>query len=166
MVNGGRMMADEAGRGFKVRALGEIAIRCADLETMVAFYRNIIGLDHLFGYHQDGIVFFKIAEGFGGHTSVLALFRPDAGRPELHPQSTEPPLTGARSSLHHLALSLPFAEQDAVMGWYEQNGIDYRVQIFDWIGWRGIFTTDPEGNTVELAAYDPSLLARGGAGEG
>lgn len=146
-------------RGFKVRALGEIAIRCADLEVMTAFYRDIIGLDVLSDDRPGGIVFFKIAEGFGGHTSVLALFRPDAGRPDLHPQSSEAPITGARSSLHHLALSLPIAEQDAVMRWYEQNGIDYQVQIFDWIGWRGIFATDPEGNTVELVAFDRSLQA-------
>lgn len=152
------MMADAAKRGFEVRALGEIAIRCADLEKMTAFYRDIIGLDHLDGDHRDGIVFFKIAESFGGHTAVLALFRHDAGRRELHPQGTEPPLTGARSSLHHLALSLPYAEQEAVMRWYEQNGIEYRVQIFDWIGWRGIFAIDPEGNTFELVAHDPSLL--------
>jgi catechol 2,3-dioxygenase-like lactoylglutathione lyase family enzyme len=160
------MTAETNERGFKVRALGEIAIRCGDLESMVTFYRDIIGLDHLSGDHRDGIVFFKIAEGFGGHTAVLALFRPDAGRPELHRQSTKAPFTGARSSLHHLALSLPFAEQDAVMRWYDRQGIDYRVQIFDWIGWRGIFTEDPEGNTVELVAYDPSLLAKSEAERG
>ena len=151
-------MTEAAKRGFQVRALGEIAIRCADLDGMAAFHREIIGLEHLSGGHRDGIVFFKIAEGFGGHTSVLAFFRPDAGRPELHPQGTEPPVTGAGSSFHHLAFSLPFAEQEAVMRWFERNGIDYRVQIFDWIDWHGIFTMDPEGNTVELVAYDVSLL--------
>ncbi|MEZ5934869.1 MAG: VOC family protein [Alphaproteobacteria bacterium] len=153
------MTADATERGFRARALGEIAIRCADLEAMAAFYRDIIGLDHLSGDHRDGIIFFKIAEGFGGHTAVLALFHHQAGRRELHPQSAEAPLAGARSSLHHLALSLPFAEQEAVMRWYERHGIAYREQIFDWIGWRGIFATDPEGNTVELVAYDRSLLA-------
>lgn len=155
------MMADAAKRGFQVRALGEIAIRCADLDDMAAFYRDIIGLEHLGGDHRDGIIFFKIAEGFGGHTAILALFHYDAGRRELHARSQEPPATGAGSSLHHLALSLPFAEQEAVMRWFDRQGVDYRVQIFDWIGWRGIFTEDPEGNTVELVAYDPSLLKDG-----
>lgn len=146
-------------RGFNVRALGEIAIRCDDIKRMAEFYEHIIGLEHLSGDHRSGIVFFKIAESFGGHTSVLALFRADAGRADIHPTSTEPPYTGERSSLHHLALSLPFSEQDAVMRWYEENGIQYKVQVFSWIGWRGIFTTDPEGNTVELVAYDKSLLS-------
>jgi len=151
-------MTAEATRGFKVRALGEIAIRCSDMRAMVAFYRDIVGLEVLSGDHSEGIVFFKVADGFDGHTSVLALFRPDMGRPEIHPLSTDKPITGARSSLHHLALSLPFSEQEAVMHWYDKNNIEYQVQIFAWIGWRGIFTKDPEGNTVELVSSDPSLL--------
>ena len=144
-------------KGFRPRALGEIAIRCADIAAMADFYENVIGLERFSGDHRSGIIFFKIAEGFGGHTSVLALFRHDAGRPELHPNADEPPETGARSSLHHIALSLPFAEQAAVMAWYDRIGQPYRVQEFGWIGWRGIFTNDPEGNTVELVAYDASL---------
>lgn len=145
-------------RPFQVRALGEIAIRCADMDAMVAFYRDIIGLEVLSGGHRADITFFKIAEGIGGHTSVLALFRHDAGREDLHPRSAEAPITGGGSSLHHIALSLSFAEQEAAMVWYDENGIDYTVQRFGWIGWRGIFTRDPEGNTVELVAYDTSML--------
>lgn len=146
-------------RNFKVRALGEVAIRCADMEAMVAFYRDIIGLELLTGGHRDSITFFKIAEGFDGHTSVLALFKNDAGNPAMHEQSDQSPYTGAQSSLHHLALSLPFDEQQAVMDWYDANGIDYHVEEFGWIGWRGIFAKDPEGNTVELVAHDQSMLA-------
>jgi catechol-2,3-dioxygenase len=135
-----------AARGFKVRALGEIAIRCADLAGMTAFYRDVIGLEILAGDHRDGIVFFRISEGFAGHTAVLALFRDAAGQGG-----------GPASSLHHLALSLPRGEQDAVLRWYEARGQDFHVREFPWIGWRGIFTTDPEGNTVELVAHDPAL---------
>ena len=64
----------------------------------------------------------------------------------------------ARSSLHHLALSLPRAEQDAAQAWLEGQGIACRVEAFAWVGWRGLFLQDPDGNTVELVAYDPSLL--------
>lgn len=147
-------------RNFKVQALGEIAILCTDMEAMVSFYKDIIGLELLTGGHRDSISFFKIAEGFGGHTSVLALFRNDAGNPAMHEQSDQSPITGARSSLHHLALSLPFDEQQAVMDWYDANGIIYHVEEFGWIGWRGIFAKDPEGNTVELVAHDKSMLAK------
>ena len=146
-------------RGFQVRALGEIAIRCADMDAMVRFYEEVIGLDRLSGGHGEDVTFFRIAEGVAGHTSVLALFRNAAvtSRPGLHPHSDAAPETGARSSLHHIALSLPAAEQAAVMAWYDRIGQPYRVETFGWIGWRGIFTQDPEGNTVEIVAYDAAF---------
>ncbi len=144
-------------RGFRPRALGEIAIRCADVPAMARFYEDVIGLERLSGNHDDAIMFFKIADGFAGHTAVLALFRHDVGKQELNATDDEKPETGARSSLHHIALSLPFEEQAAVMAWYDRIGQPYRFEKFGWIGWQGIFTTDPEGNTVELVAYDASL---------
>lgn len=146
-----------ANRQFRVRALGEIAIHCTNMEKMVAFYRDVIGLELLSGGHRETITFFKIADGFAGHTSVLALFHHSAGNPAMHEQSQQAPLTGASSSLHHIALSLPFEEQQAVMDWYDQLGQDYHIEEFSWIGWRGIFTKDPEGNTVELVAHSRGL---------
>lgn len=146
-------------RNFRPRALGEIAIRCADMAAMVSFYEDVIGLKRLTGDHNSAITFFRIADGFGGHTQVLALFHHTAApRRGLHPNGANKPATGAASSLHHIALSLPFDEQDAVMRWYDHIGQPYRVEQFGWIGWRGIFTEDPEGNTVELVAYDTSML--------
>jgi len=142
-------------RGFTVRALGEIAIRCADHAAMVAFYRDVIGLEPMRDIEGAPIVFFRIADGFDGHTAVLALFRHDiegAGRTRA---GDRPPATGPGSSLHHIALSLPWAEQEAVIAWYGKLGLDYHVETFDWVGWRGVFTFDPDGNTVELVAKDP-----------
>ena len=132
-------------RGFGIHGLGEIALRCANLVEMTAFYEQVIGLKRLPGNRTPDIVFFDIAEGVAGHRAVLALFHtPDMVR-----------CTGA---LHHIALSLPLAEQSAAMKWYDRIGQPYRVELFDWIGWRGLFTQDPEGNTVELVAYDASLV--------
>ncbi|MEM6636898.1 MAG: VOC family protein [Pseudomonadota bacterium] len=145
-------------KGFHPRALGEIAIRCADIDAMARFYEDVIGLKRLSGNAGSDIVFFKVSEGFEGHTSVLALFRHNARQRDVHPVGSDAPATGAGSSLHHLALSLPYSEQDAVMAWYEKLGLEYSVQHFPWIGWRGIFTRDPEGNTVELVAFDRSEL--------
>ena len=42
--------------------------------------------------------------------------------------------------------------------WLDRQAIPYRVETFSWIGWRGVFLTDPDGNTVELVAYEASLL--------
>ena len=147
-------------RGFRVRSLGEIAIRCNDLGRMAAFYGDVLGLERMEGNVAEGIVFFRIAAGFGGHTQVLALFdKQYFSRPGLHPTGVEAPATGEISSLHHLALSLPYEEQEAAMRWYEAQGLPFRVEVFGWVGWRGVFTEDPEGKTVELVAYDDSLKA-------
>lgn len=144
---------------FKIRNLGEIAIRCFDMDAMFEFYRDIVGLEVLSDTREVGIAFFRICPGFGGHTTVLALFHATAGRANLHRQETVAPGTGAKSSLHHLALTVAYDEQEAVKLWLEKNSVDYHVQIFGWIGWRGIFVTDPEGNTVEFVAADKSLLS-------
>ena len=133
-----------ADRGFQVRALGEIAIRCADLAAMTAFYRDIIGLDML--SDNGRIVFFRLGESYGGHTAVLALFdQQDA-------QDRGSPATGEGSSLHHIALTIDAAEQDGAIDWLGRHDLPCRVEDFPWIGWRGVFTQDPEGNTVELVA--------------
>lgn len=136
---------------FKVAALGEIAIRCADLDAMTIFYRDTLGLRLLEGGGADGIVFFDLGPGYQGHRTVLALFRHDAGRVELH-RRAGPPIAGGKSSLHHLALTVSAKDQAAAIDWYDRLGLSYRIQEFDWIGWRGVFTEDPEGNTVELVA--------------
>jgi catechol 2,3-dioxygenase-like lactoylglutathione lyase family enzyme len=141
-----------ARRGFRPRALGEIALRTRNMAAMVAFYRDVLGLELLRRRDRGRIVFFRLADGFAGHTAVLALFEEAAAE-----------IVGGgagqrRSSLHHLALSLPRAEQTAAEAWFERQGLAYRVEEFAWIGWRGVFVDDPDGNTVELVAYDPLLL--------
>lgn len=146
-------------RNFRIGGLGEIALRCNDMAKMVDFYERVIGLSILSGGPDADITFFRIAEGVAGHTTVLALFDKAAGRHDLHDTGITAPFTDGRSSLHHIALSLPFWHQDAVMEWYDHLNIAYNVQHFEWIGWRGIFTRDPEGNTVELVAKDPDWTA-------
>ncbi|MEL6550949.1 MAG: VOC family protein [Pseudomonadota bacterium] len=139
----------------RIHALGEIAIRCRDLPMMRAFYRDIIGLEILQDFSEDGgIVFFRIAPGHGGHTIVLALFDLSAGAARGHPTG-QVPTTGAGSSLHHLALTVDYAAQDRLRAFLDGNGVPHRTEHFDWIGWRGIFIEDPEGNTVEFVAGVP-----------
>jgi hypothetical protein len=55
-------------------------------------------------------------------------------------------------------LALPRDEQEAAQAWFERHNLACRVEEFRWIGWRGLFVHDPDGNTVELVAYDASLL--------
>ena len=140
---------------FKVHDLGEIAIRCADIDAMMAFYRDIVGLEVLSDARDDGIVFFRICDGHGGHATVLALFKIGAGR---NFQRGSGRVDVPSSSLHHLALTVAFEDQPKIEQWLRENGVAYRVEVFGWIGWRGVFVNDPEGNTVEFVAADKSLL--------
>lgn len=149
-------------RKFSVKGLGEVAIRCADIDRMFDFYHQVIGLAVENDSRQtSGIVFFRIGEkqsGVGGHTTVLALFKHDADMRAVHPKSDGMPNTGAQSSLHHLALTIEASEHDDVIAHYDRLGLDYRIEHFGWIGWRGIFTTDPEGNTIELVAHNTEWM--------
>ena len=119
---------------------------------MRAFYRDVVGLEVLEDFAESGMIFFRIAPGYSGHTTVLALF--DKGA-DIHPRATEAPETGARSSLHHIALTVDYADQDPLIAYLTGMGLNPNVQDFPWIGWRGVFITDPEGNTVEFVAGVP-----------
>jgi len=55
-----------------IKALGEIALRVTDLDSMQRFHEDIVGLELM--RRSENAVFFKIADGYGGHTQVLALF--------------------------------------------------------------------------------------------
>ena len=144
-------------RPFQLRALGEIAIRCRDFAAMQEFYGRVLGLSRLEpgerGGHRDGIAFYRFGESYGGHVAVLALFDGKVGGVSMSPEGDEGgAVSGRRSSLHHLALSLPWDEQDAAAVWLQQAGYEARFVDFEWTGWRGLFTSDPDGNTVELVA--------------
>src|SRR5437667_9393597 len=55
-----------------VRGLGEIALRVNNLDAMQQFYEHVIGLPVIARFASSA--FFKIADGYGGHIQVLALF--------------------------------------------------------------------------------------------
>ena len=145
-----------ANRGFSIRGLSEFAIQTTNLDAMVGFYGDMLGLEHFATRNERNIVFFKVSDGFGGLTAVIALFGTD-----------DPVVSGrggageASAALHHIALAVSREEQDAAETWFKDNGIDTRIEEFAWVGWRGLFVKDPDGNTVELVAHDPSVFEPG-----
>lgn len=134
---------------FRIHGLGELAIRCRNMSAMVAFYRDTLGLEVLNDKDFEDIVFFRIAEGVAGHTTVLALFQSERSDDTAQPVETQ------HDSLHHFALSLPWAEQERAIAWLADNGVPFKIRDFPWIGWRGVFIRDPENNHVELVAGVP-----------
>ena len=56
----------------RIGGLGEVAFRVNDLKRMSDFYESVIGLEVM--SRNERMTFFRIAEGFAGHTQILALF--------------------------------------------------------------------------------------------
>ena len=132
-----------------IRGLGEIALRVADLDLMQAFYQDVIGLALLRRFERAA--FFRLADGFGGHTQVLALFDrsadPDFGG--LNPRTT---------TVDHLAFEIDLTDFERERQRLSERGLAVRTAEHGWVHWRSLYVDDPEGNTVELVCYDPSVI--------
>ncbi len=131
-----------------IRALGEIALRVDDLDGMQKFYEEVIGLPLLKRF--DKIAFLKIAEGYGGHTQVLALFDRSA---ETGYSGLSRPMT----TMDHLAFEIDLADFEAEKNRLERLGLSVQTAEHAWVHWRSLYVTDPEGHSVELVCYDPSV---------
>ena len=127
-----------------IRTLGKVALRVSDLVVMRDFYEKVVGLELMREF--PGIAFFRLGEGYGGHTTVFALFdRDTAGDVE-------------RSTLDHFAFTIDIADYEAEQRRLEATGLEVRRIVFDWVGWRSLFFRDPEGNRIELVCRDLELI--------
>ena len=125
----------------RIGGLGEVALRVNDLARMTDFYAERIGLEVIKRFPHA--VFFKIAEGFHGHTQVLALFDRKGDEPELEVgQST--------TTLDHFAFAIAAADYEAEKARLESAGLEVTTAYHEWVGWRSLYVQDPEGNEVEL----------------
>jgi catechol 2,3-dioxygenase-like lactoylglutathione lyase family enzyme len=127
-----------------IKALGELAIRCEDLPTMVAFYRDVVGLD-VYRDDVEGVVFLEIAPALEGHPQLIALF----DRPI--PPGQE------RGRLDHFAFAIDLSDYERERQRLEAAGLNVFIRSIEGFHWRSIFFPDPEGNVVEFVAYDPGV---------
>lgn len=131
-----------------VRGLGEIALRVNNLDAMQRFYEEVIGLPLM--TRVPNCAFFKIAEGYGGHTQVLALFD----------RSQAPDYRGtdaATSTIDHVAFEISLADFADELARLKGLGLRVETAEHAWVHWRSLYVTDPEGNQVELVCYDGSV---------
>jgi catechol 2,3-dioxygenase-like lactoylglutathione lyase family enzyme len=133
----------------RIRGLGEVALRVTDLNRMQAFYQDTIGLELLRRFERAA--FFRLAEGVGGHTQVLALFdrSSDPGFVGLNPATT---------TVDHMAFEIELADFEPERRRLADCGLAVTTAEHDWVHWRSLYVVDPEGNTVELVCYDPSMV--------
>ena len=135
-----------------IRGLGEVSIRVRDLDAMQKFYEEVVGLEVL--AREENYVFFRIADGYGGHSQNLALFdMNDLGFLENKVSELSP----ERSSLHHIALNISLEDFESERKRLEGLGIKVLATVHEWIHVRSLYFPDPEWNLLELVAYDASV---------
>jgi catechol-2,3-dioxygenase len=131
-----------------VRGLGEIAFRVNNLDAMQKFYEEVVGLPLI--TRVSNCAFFKIADGYGGHTQVLALFD----------RSENPGYRGtnaATSTIDHIAFEIALADFAGEKKRLEALGLQVETAEHAWVHWRSLYVSDPEGNQVELVCHDGSV---------
>jgi catechol 2,3-dioxygenase len=131
-----------------IKGLGEIALRVNNLDAMQWFYQDVIGLELM--ERSENAVFFRIAQGYGGHTQVLVLFdrSEQPGYAGLNPTTT---------TVDHIAFEIDLADFESEKQRLEHLGVAVSTAEHAWVHWRSLYVTDPEGHTVELVCYDPSV---------
>ena len=131
-----------------VRGLGEIALRVNNLDVMQKFHEEVISLPLM--TRVSNCAFFKIADGYGGHTQVLALFD----------RSEKPGYRGsdaATSTIDHIAFEIPLSDFADELKRLRGLGLQVETAEHAWVHWRSLYVTDPEGNQVELVCHDDSV---------
>ena len=135
-----------------IKGLGEASIRVKDLDAMQRFYEDVVGLEVL--RQGESSVFFKIAEGYAGHSQNLALFDAEE-RTFLEAKS--PQLSQEQSTLHHIALNVALEDFESEKQRLEGLGLKVHATEHAWLHVHSLYFADPEGNTLEFVAFDESV---------
>ena len=135
-----------------VKGLGEASIRVNNLDAMQKFYEQVVGLEVL--RRDESFVFFRIAEGYAGHTQNLALF--DSTEVTfLQDKSLE--LSAEKSTLHHIALNIALEDYESEKKRLEGLGLNVEAVDHAWLHVRSLYFADPEGNLLEFVCHDESV---------
>ena len=135
---------NKSARPRRIKGLGEVSIRVKDLDAMHKFYEEVVGLEVL--RRDESFVFFKVAEGYGGHTQNLALF--DAtNRMFLETKSEQ--LSSDQTTLHHIALNIALEDFESEKMRLESLGLKVNATVHEWLHvWRHGATVLPRPRAV------------------
>lgn len=131
-----------------IKGLGEVNVRVKDLATMTKFYVDVLGLKPI--YKSKKHVFLRVADGFGGHTQVVALFNHEYDGHRNAPDA-------GKSTLHHVAFEIPLKSLAVERRRLEDAGLEISEEEHPEVHWRSIYFDDPEGNQIEFVSYDKTL---------
>lgn len=142
---------------IKALSIGEVVLRVADLQRSISFYRDTLGFQLIRVLH-DTIAFMRVADGVEGHTQIIGLFSHawPSNREGKAWDGCEPRL----STLHHFAIEITLNSYQSVVNYLVGKGLNPNLQTHPWIGWRSVYVSDPDDNTVEFVCYDEKVLAK------
>ena len=127
-----------------IKGLGEVSIRVTDLDAMRKFYEEVVGLEVL--RRDESFVFFKIAEGYGGHTQNLALF---SATNRSFIETKSPELSEEKTTLHHIALNVALEDFESEKMRLEGLGLKVNAAVHEWLHvWRHGATVLPRPRAV------------------
>ncbi len=133
------------------RGVHHLALICSDLERTIRFYTEVLGfpLVELFvnrDLPSSTHFFFDI-----GHGNFLALFD--------FPEHPMPPTQESVGGMHHVAISVPPEQYEAIRARLDERGISYigpdRVE-------NSLYFRDPDGALLEITR-DPLQVMEGKA---
>ena len=136
----------------RVKGLGEVSIRVKDLDAMHKFYEEVVGLEVL--RRDESFVFFKVAEGYGGHTQNLALFEASN---TMFLDNKVVQLNSQETTLHHIAFNAALEDFETEKKRLEGLGLKVNATVHEWLHVRSLYFPDPEGNLLEFVCYDASV---------
>ena len=129
------------------RTLGEFALRVENLPAMRTFYRDVVGLGDPIG-DFDTATFFGLGQSHAGHEAVFVLF--DRSEPDGYTG-----IDSDKTTIDHFAFSLDPDDFDAEVDRLRDHGLELDFAYHDWVEWRSVYFSDPEGNRVELVCFGP-----------
>jgi catechol 2,3-dioxygenase-like lactoylglutathione lyase family enzyme len=133
------------GRLTMLTGLAEIVLWAHDLESCLAFYRDLLGLEVISppGFPK---VFLSAGTGSGGVPEMIVLMP--------HPEAAGAfPGTREERVLHHLALAAHPDGYDVLEARCREAGLEVRQGVHPVLpGVRTFYVDDPEGNEVEIIA--------------
>jgi catechol 2,3-dioxygenase len=139
---------------IKLKKLGHIQLRVADLEGSKAFYRDILGFRVSEQDPKHGDLFMTLGEDF--HTLDMA----------QHESPESAKSSGRPLGVAHIAFQV--ASYEALAEAYRtllEHGV--RIQrAMDHVNQRSIYFLDPDGNRLEIYYEMPDALARFPEGRG
>src|SRR5579871_1460058 len=135
------------------KQIGEIVIRTPNLQKMVAFYRDVIGLQPFKVLRR--MQFLKVSDGFGGQSQAIGLFELD----EVS-DVDDTCFDGhdvRKTPFHHFAFIIDLKDYGNEFKRISALGHELRTMEHSLTQSRSFYLYDPDGNTVEFVCYDPSI---------